>query len=103
MTLSGSIARRVIPTMPDRRGRAAAAIAKHSLVVAGHRTSISLEQAFWSALKAIAERRSLSVAALVAGIDGERGTHNLSSAIRVYVLAETSVARERPGEAASMP
>ncbi len=61
-------------------------VKKHSVVIAGHRTSISLEPAFWDALKAIAEQRRLSLAALVADIDAARGPANLSSAIRVFVL-----------------
>ena len=61
-------------------------VVKRSLVVAGHRTSISLEDAFWRGLKALAERRSQSINALVAEIDAARGQANLSSAIRVFVL-----------------
>jgi predicted DNA-binding ribbon-helix-helix protein len=61
-------------------------IIKHSLVIAGHRTSVSLEQVFWSQLKDIAARRNCSVAALVAQIDAGRAHANLSSAIRVFVL-----------------
>ena len=68
--------------------RDAAGVAKHSLVVAGHRTSISLEREFWEALRAIAARRGHSLAALVAEIDAARGRANLSSAIRVFVLRE---------------
>lgn len=63
-----------------------AGIVKHSLVIAGHRTSISLERDFWDGLKAIAARRGLSLAALVAEIDAARGRANLSSAVRVHVL-----------------
>jgi predicted DNA-binding ribbon-helix-helix protein len=63
-----------------------AGVVKRSLVVAGHRTSISLEEAFWRGLKAIAKRRAQSINALVAEIDANRGSANLSSAIRVYVL-----------------
>ena len=66
--------------------RAATSIGKHSLIVAGHSTSISLEEAFWLGLKAIAARRGLTVAALVAEIDQGRGPANLSSAVRVHVL-----------------
>lgn len=62
-----------------------AAIVKRSVRVAGHATSISLELAFWDALRDIAARRRLSVNALVASIDAERGG-NLSSAIRLFVL-----------------
>ncbi|MDR3437685.1 ribbon-helix-helix domain-containing protein [Telmatospirillum sp.] len=62
-------------------------IRKHSVVIAGHSTSISLEVAFWDALKAIADRRGTSLNALVAAIDGER-QGNLSSALRLYVLKD---------------
>ena len=61
-------------------------IVKHSLMIAGHRTSITLEDAFWLRLRAIAVRRGLSLAALAAQIDAGRGAANLSSAIRVFVL-----------------
>jgi predicted DNA-binding ribbon-helix-helix protein len=59
---------------------------KHSFTVAGHRTSISLEQAFWSALKAAAVAEQRSVASLVEEIDTGRGEAGLSSAVRVWVL-----------------
>ncbi|MCI4679318.1 ribbon-helix-helix domain-containing protein [Rhodoblastus acidophilus] len=59
---------------------------KHSLVIAGHSTSISLESAFWDALRELAQERGVSVAALVAEIDAERGEANLSSALRVRLL-----------------
>ena len=59
---------------------------KHSLLISGHATSISLEEAFWTRLRALAEHRGQSVAALVAAIDAGRGDANLSSAIRVYLL-----------------
>ena len=61
---------------------------KRSIRIAGHQTSVSLENAFWEALAAIARRRGLSVNTLVTEIDGRR-TGNLSSAIRVFVLEET--------------
>jgi predicted DNA-binding ribbon-helix-helix protein len=64
---------------------------KRSVTIDGHRTSISLEDAFWAELSAIARARSLSLNALVAEIDHARGTPeggNLSSALRLYVLAE---------------
>jgi predicted DNA-binding ribbon-helix-helix protein len=61
-------------------------IIKHSLAIAGHRTSVSLEEDFWEGLKRIASQRGLSISALVAEIDSERGAANLSSALRVYVL-----------------
>lgn len=62
------------------------AIVKRSVSIAGHRTSISLEEPFWEALREIAERERLSVQALIGRIDAERGEQNLSSAIRVFVL-----------------
>jgi predicted DNA-binding ribbon-helix-helix protein len=65
-------------------------VTKRSIVIAGHRTSVSLEDAFWKALKEIARARHLSVAELIATIDGERQignyTGNLSSVIRLFVL-----------------
>jgi predicted DNA-binding ribbon-helix-helix protein len=65
---------------------------KHSVTVAGHRTSISLEEAFWSALKELAAEQGTSAHALIEEIDrGRRG--NLSSAIRVYVLQRLQALR----------
>ena len=63
-----------------------ARVVKRSLVIAGHRTSISLEDAFWRRLRRIAAERSLSLNRLAAMIDASRGGANLSSAIRVFVL-----------------
>ncbi len=63
-------------------------VIKRSLSVAGHRTSVSLEEIFWSELRAIAARRGRSVASLVADVDAARGEANLSSALRVFVLQE---------------
>ena len=62
-------------------------ILKRSVMIAGHRTSVSLEAPFWEALREIAAGRGVSVAALVGEIDAGRGGQNLSSAIRVFVLA----------------
>ena len=86
MVTSAWAANRTAP-MNDRAG-GDGRMAKHSLVIAGHRTSISLEDAFWRALKEIAAGRGQSLASLVAEIDSTRGEANLSSAIRVFVLAE---------------
>jgi predicted DNA-binding ribbon-helix-helix protein len=62
---------------------------KRSVTIDGHRTSISLEDAFWDELSAIAKARSLSLNALVAEIDHAKGRPgNLSSALRLYVLGE---------------
>ena len=63
-------------------------LVKHSVTIAGHRTSISLEPEFWSALREIAKRNNRSLGSEIAVIDAERGTRNLSSAIRVYVLKD---------------
>lgn len=65
---------------------------KHSVTVAGHRTSISLEEAFWSALKEIAAAQGTSAHALIEEIDRSR-QGNLSSAIRVYVLERLKTRR----------
>jgi len=75
--------------MSDSAGK----IAKRSLVIAGHRTSISLEEAFWRALSAQASARGQSIASLVAEIDAARAGANLSSAIRVYLLEQAQAAR----------
>jgi len=61
-------------------------IVKRSVSIAGHRTSISLEEPFWAGLREIAGKESLSVQALIGRIDAGRGDQNLSSAIRVFVL-----------------
>jgi len=63
------------------------ALHKRSVMIAGHSTSVSLEAAFWDALKAIAAGRGCSVNALVEQVDGGR-TGNLSSALRVFVLRD---------------
>jgi predicted DNA-binding ribbon-helix-helix protein len=60
---------------------------KRSLTIAGHRTSISLEPEFWTALTKAATTNNKSVAAIVSEIDQHRGERNLSSAIRVWLLA----------------
>ena len=62
-----------------------ATIRKHSVLIAGHETSVSLENAFWDALCESASERGLSINDLVAEIDGGR-SGNLSSAIRLFVL-----------------
>ena len=62
-------------------------IRKRSVVIAGHRTSITLEDAFWDQLQAIAARKGESLNSLVTRIDAER-TGNVSSALRVFVLEE---------------
>ncbi|MDU9003848.1 ribbon-helix-helix domain-containing protein [Sedimentitalea todarodis] len=61
---------------------------KHSLTLRGHRTSVSLEDAFWAAFRRIAEEQSIPINVLAARIDEERGTSaGLATAIRLFVLA----------------
>ncbi|HEY9079434.1 ribbon-helix-helix domain-containing protein [Magnetovibrio sp.] len=60
---------------------------KHSVLLNGHQTSVSLEDAFWHGLNAIAKRRGMSVNKLVTELDHARTT-NLSSTIRVFVLSQ---------------
>lgn len=71
-------------------------IAKRSVTIAGHRTSVSLEDPFWTALGEIARERGVSLGALVAQVDAGRGGQNLSSALRLHVLADL---REKAGRA----
>ncbi len=84
---------------PDEADRSALAVAateeaagaarpvKHSFAIAGHRTSISLERAFWDALREAAEREEVSLTELVRRIDQTRGDAGLSGAVRVWILA----------------
>lgn len=75
-------------------------VIKRSVTVAGHRTSVTLEAAFWDSLKHIAEERKLSVNALIADID-QKQPENLSSALRVFVLdyfKSTPLTGEKPHE-----
>jgi predicted DNA-binding ribbon-helix-helix protein len=61
-------------------------VAKRSVVINGHKTSVSLETAFWDAMKEIAEIKGMIVSQLIAEIDQAREQHNLSSALRLFVL-----------------
>ena len=60
-------------------------VSKRSIVIAGHKTSVSLEDQFWNSLKEIAGQRGMTLAELVAAIDRDREHANLSSAIRLFV------------------
>src|SRR5271163_3189137 len=71
-----------LPTNPS------GSIVKRSVVIAGHQTSVSLEHAFWHALKQAAARRGMTINDLVTHIDEQR-QGNLSSAIRVFLLEES--------------
>lgn len=61
---------------------------KHSLTLRGHRTSVSLEDAFWAAFREIAAARGRGLNELAAEIDAARGDVGLASAIRVFILEE---------------
>jgi predicted DNA-binding ribbon-helix-helix protein len=77
-------------------------VVKRSIVIAGHKTSVSLEDAFWKGLKDIAIVRQITLSDLVASIDAERSHGNLSSAIRLFVLdhyRSNGNADDRPGAA----
>lgn len=77
-------------------------VVKRSIVIAGHKTSVSLEDAFWKGLKEIAGARDTTLSDLVAAIDGGRNGGNLSSAIRLYVLEHyRAAARPDIGDAAA--
>ena len=61
-------------------------VIKRSIVLAGHKTSVSLEDAFWEGLRDIAIKRRMSLSALAGTIQAQRQQANLSSAIRLFVL-----------------
>jgi predicted DNA-binding ribbon-helix-helix protein len=61
-------------------------VAKRSIILAGHKTSVSLEDAFWRGLKDIASSRRMTMSDLVSSIDLDRRQGNLSSALRLFVL-----------------
>lgn len=74
-------------------------VVKRSIVIAGHKTSVSLEDQFWEALKHIAGERKVTLSDVVQEVDQKRKQGNLSSAIRLFVLdyyrAHYSGARSR--------
>jgi predicted DNA-binding ribbon-helix-helix protein len=76
-------------------------VVKRSIVVAGHKTSVSLEEAFWNGMKEISGLRNMTLSELVGEIDNNRQQGNLSSAIRLFVLdhfknRSTAPAETRP-------
>ena len=85
------------------------AVVKRSIVVAGHKTSVSLEDAFWTALKEIAGERHVTLSEMVALIDSERQHGNLSSAIRLFILdfyrdqSRSAKSGDKPADATSDP
>jgi predicted DNA-binding ribbon-helix-helix protein len=74
-------------------------VVKRSVVIAGHHTSVSLEEPFWSALKDIAAAREMTISQLVAAVDAARARGNLSSALRLFVLDVYRVGAGRGGVA----
>jgi predicted DNA-binding ribbon-helix-helix protein len=95
--MTQSLRRRPPPATP----RDGSGVIKRSLTIAGHATSISLEEPFWAELKSVAKARGMSLASLVGEIDGSRGRTNLSSALRVHVLETVqSRATVLPGQSA---
>lgn len=81
---------------PPARTMTPGHLRKRSVSLAGHRTSIALEPAFWAALEAAAAARGLSLVALIAELDAARPTLNvpLASALRVYALEARGPVRE---------
>jgi predicted DNA-binding ribbon-helix-helix protein len=78
-------------------------VIKRSIVIAGHKTSVSLEDAFWRGLKEIAIDRRTTLSDLVAAIDAERQHGNLSSAIRLFVLDHYQARMQERSEGAEAP
>lgn len=75
------------------------AIVKRSVVIAGHKTSVSLEDAFWGNLKEIARGREMTLSDMVGYISGQRGNGNLSSSIRLLVLEHVRAQCSRAADA----
>ena len=76
-------------------------VVKRSIVIRGHKTSVSLEDEFWNGLKVIAGKRLTTLSGLVSAMDGQRQHKNLSSAIRLFVLDfyRSQVSKEAEGSA----
>lgn len=77
------------------------AVVKRSIVIAGHKTSVSLEDPFWQGLREIAGLRDMTLSEVVASIDTDRHEGNLSSAIRLFVLDYYRGQHERGRNAAA--
>ena len=70
-------------------------VVKRSVTLGGHKTSVTLEDEFWDALRAIADRDNTTVAWLVGQINRTRNNSNLSSAIRVFVLKRSAMVTDQ--------
>jgi predicted DNA-binding ribbon-helix-helix protein len=86
-----------------RRCDLKSAVVKRSIVVAGHKTSVSLEDAFWQGLKDIAKSRDMTLSDIVGYIDGHRENGNLSSTIRLFVLEYARAQLVAQAERAALP
>src|SRR6476660_3925743 len=86
---SDSVQHSTLKDRPLRRGEGAmkSPVVKRSVVLAGHKTSVSLEDAFWQGLKDIATSRRTTLSDLISSIDADREHGNLSSAFRLLVLS----------------
>jgi predicted DNA-binding ribbon-helix-helix protein len=72
-------------------------VTKRSIVINGHQTSVTLEDAFWTELKQIAHLQGVTVSSLIGAVDARRKQSNLSSAIRVFVLEHLQNKGRRTG------
>ena len=85
-------------SIAGHRGKAVSPVLKRSIVIAGHKTSISVEDEFWDSLREIAGERGTTLAAMIGAIDGDRKHANLSSAVRLLCLAlSRSACQLEPG------
>jgi predicted DNA-binding ribbon-helix-helix protein len=87
-----------LQTSGHANGRAKSPIVKRSIVIAGHKTSVSLEEPFWACLREIAHTQQATMSRIVTDIEAGRPGGNLSSAIRTFVLNNV-----RESEAAAAP
>ena len=87
----------------DDDGRVKPLVAKRSIVIGGHKTSVSLEDEFWKELRAIARERGVTLSHLVQVIDNERKYGNLSSAIRVFIFEHCRSQRQRIDSVVAAP
>ena len=78
--------RHIVPMAHLREKVVKSLILKRSIVIGGHKTSVSVEDEFWNSLKEIARERNMTLAELVGAIDADRQNANLSSAIRLFVF-----------------
>src|SRR6202030_3602378 len=106
---AGGVARALGNQLIVRRCAMNSPVIKRSVVIAGHKTSVSLEDAFWTSLKEIAISRGVTLSELVTSIDVERQQGNLSSCLRLFVLdfyrhrlLEVIGARDAAPDAAAM-